>query len=247
MGHLSWRLAGLGLDGAVPYAVPPFTDSGTLQQTGKYQQKLDRAYDFHLNDEELYKLDAGMRNHLSGERELGVVYIQPIHECLARELDERPEVVAEWESVVSQPWIPSFENHPAVKGASLDERNRTFGVVIYMDASRFQTRDGLLVMTCHLVCSGNRHLVFALPKSSLCDCGCSGWCTLFRIYLGIYWSLEASIKGEKPSARHDGLDLDETRLAVAGKKLKWKFILLMWLEIGLNLFHGGVFLAGRPR
>ena len=233
--HLSWRLSNIGVESAVPYALSPMTQNGNVQQSGHYQEKLDRAYDFRMQDAELYKFEVALRNHLSGDRENGIVYMQPIHECLARELDDRPELVEEWGNIVSEPWIPAYELHPSIKGASLEERKRTFGIAIYMDASQFQTRDGLLLMTVHLINSGNRHLVFALTKSSLCDCGCSGWCSLYRIYLAIYWSLEAALKGEKPSIRHDGSCLDEARLGVAGNKVKWKFILIDvvgdWAEI----------------
>ena len=235
LGHLAWRLSHLGVEAATPYAVPPVTSYHNEQQSGKYQDKLDRAYDFRFNDSELYTLEAPMRSHLTGEREPGTVYMQPVHESLARELDSRPELVGEWESLVSQQWIPAYEHHPAIKGASLRERQRTFGIALYMDASQFQTRDGLLLMTCHLICSGNRHLVFALPKSTLCCCGCAGWCTLFQIYRAIYWSLEAAANGVKPLNRHDGTCLDEPRLGVAGKEVKWKFILIDvvgdWSEI----------------
>ena len=69
MGHLSWRLHGLGVKEAGDYAVAPATRSGKEQQSGRYQQKLDTTYGFRFEDNELYPISVPMRDHLTGERE----------------------------------------------------------------------------------------------------------------------------------------------------------------------------------
>ena len=162
-GHLSWRLHSLGITEFKPFSVAPTTKKGTGQQSGKYQRKLDTAFGFDLIDEQLYQIEAPMRDHISGDRDKGTVFLQPIQEALEREVNDNPELLRGWAETVSRPWIPAYEEHPLVQAASDDERALILGLSIYMDVSRFQTRDGLLVMTIHLTCSRHRHLVFALP------------------------------------------------------------------------------------
>ena len=235
LGHLSWRLSGLGVEDAEPFAVAPTTRSRRDQQSGRYQQKLDTAYGFKFDDNELYPIKVPMRDHLTGERDFDTVWIQPPHESMARELDEDEGVRRDWQDNIADPWIPAWEQHPRVRGATPEERRSMFGFSFYMDASRFQLRDALLIMTVRLLCSGKRHLVCALPKSSLCDCGCAGWCTLYPIYQAIYWSFEAGMNATKPLWRHDGGVLDEHRNDVAGLVCKYIFIALDyngdWSEI----------------
>ena len=225
-GHLSWRLHSLGITEFKPFSVAPTTKKGTGQQSGKYQRKLDTAFGFDLIDEQLYQIEAPMRDHISGDRDKGTVFLQPIQEALEREVNDNPELLRGWAETVSRPWIPAYEEHPLVQAASDDERALILGLSIYMDVSRFQTRDGLLVMTIHLTCSRHRHLVFALPKTALCDCGCSGWCTLFPIYHAIAWMLERAMIGVRPTTRHDSKPLDGQRLQMAGLKTTCRFIVL---------------------
>ena len=237
LGSLAWRLQQLNIKEAEPFALAPTTINGKKQQTGKYQRKLDAAYHFDYSDADLYPLQTPLRNHITGEREKDTIWLQPIHESLAKELDDLPELVEEWENTVGEPgsWIPAYEEHPAVQGASNEERKSLFPIAVYMDATKFLLRDSLLVMTVHLLFSTQRHLVFAVPKSSLCDCGCSGWCSLFPIYVAIYWSLMAALQGLKPTKRHDGDALDAARTDVAGQLVRYKFVVLDyagdWSEI----------------
>ena len=206
----------MGVEEAATYAVPPMTKTKTEQQSGKYQRKLDKAYGFDYHDNELYPVPSPMRNHITGERETGTVWMKLPNESFSRELDENQDLIAKWQRGIQAEWVPAWETHHRVANASADERKWIFGFALFMDASKFQKRDSLLIMTCRLLCSGRRHLVFALPKSAFCDCGCSGWCTLYPIYHAIYWSLLSAINGTRPLRRHDGKPLDEARNDIAG-------------------------------
>ena len=238
MGHLSHRIHKCGVEQAGQYAVPPMTKHGNVQQTGKYQKKMDSAYGFSVMDQELYPVDTALCSHITGEREVETVWMQPLHESLAGELESNPELVDKWEACAQHRWIDAYEQHPEVQRCRPEDRKYLMPCAIYMDASRFRVRDSLLVMTVHLLFSGVRHLIFALPKTSFCDCGCGGWCTLYPLYVAVAWSMLCALRGKKPSKRHDSSELDEFRQEVAGCKCKYRFIVIDfnadWAEIALR-------------
>ena len=49
-----------------------------------------------------------------------------------------------------------------------------------------------------------RHTIFTLRKSRLCACGCQGYHTLQVLFDVIAWSMQCSLAGVAPQARHDG-------------------------------------------
>ena len=83
-------------------------------------------------------------------------------------------------------WIKGYEQHPVVLRALANGygRDKVFGITLYMDAAAFDKTRGenLLIMTGRFVFSDRRHLIWAIRKSNLCNCGCGGWCTLFVLY-----------------------------------------------------------------
>ena len=52
--------------------------------------------------------------------------------------------------------------------------------------------------------NNKRHVVCVIRKSSLCKCGCRGWCTLFPVFQMLKWSFKALYEGRRPSEGHDG-------------------------------------------
>ena len=82
-------------------------------------------------------------------------------------------------TIQAEPWKKAYERHPLVQSASREERTRILPVGLYMDARQLAKRDSLLVFTAHIQPSRTRHLALAIRKSSMCDCGCRGWCSLF--------------------------------------------------------------------
>ena len=51
---------------------------------------------------------------------------------------------------------------------------------------------------------GDRHLMFVVGKSRLCDCGCSGFHTLQGLWDVVAWSMRSLLAGVAPGQRHDG-------------------------------------------
>jgi hypothetical protein len=63
------------------------------------------------------------------------------------------------------------------------EGEAVYPFAIYLDGVPFQKRDGLLCFTAYNLITLERHLVVLLRKSEMCKCGCTGWCTLFPVWL----------------------------------------------------------------
>jgi hypothetical protein len=51
--------------------------------------------------------------------------------------------------------------------------------------------------------SETRHLLFALRRSQLCNCGCLGWCSLHQVWAVLMWSCARLARGQWPSRKHD--------------------------------------------
>ena len=83
--------------------------------------------------------------------------------------------------------------------------------------------------------SGSRTLACVLRKSSLCQCGCRGYCTLFPVLNVLRWSIGVMETGYFPSARHDGsswhsTDRSQSRRGVLAAKAAVIYIKGDWME-----------------
>ena len=208
-----WFLERMGHSEARPFALAP------TSQSGKFQEKLNKAFDFKALDKQLYDIYVPLRSWRTAKREVQVVKAQPAHESVWRELDEDPGLLDRWRTLVrtEHEWVKQYNEHPLVVGKSLEEKETIMGGALYMDGAAFANRDSLFVFTIRLLGSRQRHLCFTLRKSNLCDCGCAGWCSFFSMFSYIAWSLQALKTRTYPASRHDGNDLDGERSSLAGK------------------------------
>lgn len=187
-----------GVEEARPYAFRP-----GAEETGHYQRKLDSALNFKADDDKLYSVDVPLTIH--GERRKSSMLVRLPHECLQEQLQNDPTVLTDWEAnIQNETWVRAYEQHPLVRGASREDRRRVLPIALYMDSTEFQTQDSLVVLTVHFLPSNTRHLIWAARKSSLCACGCAGWCSFFPLFQVVSWSLAALRLGVHPASRHDG-------------------------------------------
>ena len=212
----------MGYEEAAAFSLDP------LNQSGKFQRKLDDAYDFKKSDDSLYPIDLPCRSWRSGERKIARTFAKPLHESLATELRENPKILDDWQSSITQgEWIACYENHWKVRACrSAKERQTVLPTVLYMDGAQFTKKDSLYVFTVRFGFSRVRHLVWTVRKSILCDCGCKGWCTFSQLFQFIAWSLFCLANGINPSTRHDNLDLDYKRAEYAGLPLPFSAIVV---------------------
>ena len=142
-------------------------------QSGKFQHKLDKAFDFKLKEQDLFDLSVPMRNSRSGQREVETLKCCPAHEALFDQVTRDPQLVGKWETILKEneqsEWVGSYNNHPTVRAAGPEARKRILPGVVYMDGAAFSKRDSLFVFTIRFAFSCLRNLVFTLRKSNLCD------------------------------------------------------------------------------
>ena len=215
---IMYFLKQMGYPEAAPYAVKP-----ERAHSGKFQEKLTKAFGFDKKlEDQLYPIQVPIRDAYTAEREIQTIWAQPAHEALHREFSENPDILHRWQDKIQEhgAWIPLYEKHPAVQGKTQEERKDITGVCLYMDGAEYTLKDGLIVFTIRFCSSGKRHLVWAIRKNQLCDCGCGGWCTLFPLFAFVAWSLLALQEGRFPTKRHDQTPFDdEQRQTLASNAL----------------------------
>ena len=77
-------------------------------------------------------------------------------------------------------------------------------ITLYSDATPYTKTDSFYGFYLQPAWSRARYVLVALKKSSLCPCGCKGYCTLAPIFAALIWSLNLLAFGRTPSHRHDG-------------------------------------------
>ena len=213
---IMYHLREMGYKDAAPYAVKP-----DKAHSGKYQEKLTKAFNFKEQEIDLYPLDVPLRDPHTAEREVQKILVQAPHEALHREFLENPEMIQTWQDKVEEHenWVPIYENHPAIRGRSKEEKKHRIGLCLYMDGAEYTNKDGLILFTIRFCCSSKRHLVWAVRKNQMCDCSCGGWCSLSTLFQYIAWSLEALQEGLFPAKSWNGSSLDSRRQKMAGSRL----------------------------
>ena len=218
---ITYHLCRMGHPEATKYAHDP------RAQTGKFQRTLDAAFDFPHSDDTLYPVNLPCRSARTGMRKVAEVKTKPIHEAIAQEIIDNPDVLNDWrERITDESWIQAYEQHWKVKDATQEERQNILPGVLYMDGASFSSKDSLYVFTVRLAFSAKRHLAWAVRKTDLCDCGCKGWCTFSQLFFWIFWCLQSMVNGVWPALRHDGSELDAKRQSKAGQQLGWHCIIV---------------------
>ena len=234
----AWHAYSCGIEEFKPFS---YYVENSSEQTGHPSRKVEAALDLKNEEAKLYTLAKMPLTSRSGDRELKTMLVNPIHESIWNEVQSTPELLEDWKKNIHEHWLPVYENHVHVRDKSPEDRARTLAMAIYMDATEFQKRDSILVCSVHLINSTRRHLAFAVRKSSLCSCGCKGWCTLYNLYVYLYWCLCSLRDGVMPDSRHDGSpfnDTDAYRISFADQFIKFMAVVIDicvdWAEIALR-------------
>ena len=124
------------------------------------------------------------------------------HECLSEEIDNTPEMVDKLRaSRANNEWPDAFVEHPVSRDAPPGAD--VWPLCLYVDGIPLHRRDGVLAFYAYNMISETRHLLFALRRSQLCNCGCLGWCSLHQVWTVLMWSFACLARGQWPSRRHD--------------------------------------------
>ena len=76
--------------------------------------------------------------------------------------------------------------------------------------------------------SGTRLLALVVQKTSMCDCGCGGWCTLFPLYRFVLEPCVAGVTAKTPTSRYDlspWIPSDDQRKALSGTDMAFKAVI----------------------
>ena len=216
-------------------AVGTCRDLAAHPDKGHFQRKLDKVLGTHEEDDRCYEIDIPVHVKLSDERMLAPVPFVPPHESLADEVahDESQRQKLQTMARTHQLSKYYFE-HPLVQTEPL---GTVWPCSIYVDGTPFNAHDSVLGFFCVNMVSGARHLCGTLRKSTICRCGCKGWCSIYPVLQFLQWSLLALQNGTFPDRRadhHPWKPSDEIRSSVAGDKIGIKGILCRitgdWME-----------------
>ena len=122
---------------------------------------------------------------------------------------------------------PAYNNHPLVLAAG---DSPVLPISLFVDGVAYSHVDTVIGYWVTNEVTQRRHLLCALRKKLLCQCGCRGWCTHFAVFSALHWGLAALAAGIFPASRHFGAEWvagDEKRAARAGSGLTAKAACIM--------------------
>ena len=179
--------------------------------SGSYSRHLTRALRLTFPVPPYDLVCPGHKRHESGRVEVTIPCL-PLHELLTSEVAEFGS-----DDLTKAQFPVNFQTHPVVESHPGEE---VWPLALYLDGVPVTKRDGLLVITLKNLASERKWLVAAVKRSSMCRCGCRGWCTLFHIMAWLRYCLEALSQGEMPTTRADGsafLEGEVSRQELGGK------------------------------
>ena len=205
--------------------------------TGHFQRHLDSVLSFNDSEGHLLRIPIPGHSKFDASRTTSQVPVLPPHEALHREIEEDPSMTMLLASVLERRQLPeAYYQHTVVASPGAP----VFPLGIFIDGVKFQKHDGIICFYVFNLLSGVRHLCAVLRKSSVCKCGCKGWCSYYPVLRFLHWSLEAMAAGVFPSCGPFGEDLLQTeRAATAGRLMVCRFAALQikgdWAEFALTL------------
>ena len=165
----------------IPYALGPNS------QTGAHQRHVDRCLGLDQSADDSYVIQAPGYDKLDVPRSVHDIPVALPHEALHDELTGTPQVLEDLQSLVDRDALPpTYTTHPVVAPA---HGAAVVPLAFYCDGAPFAEKDGFLAFWIQNLISGSRTLACVLRKSSLCQCGCRGYCTLFPVLNVLRWSI----------------------------------------------------------
>ena len=206
--------------------------------SGGFSRHFDRFTGAGAWDLDTYDLPLGKKDQYEGRRHWVALPFLPPHEAMRDELRRSDYIAENLRQALSTRSLPQkYYNHPIVQQAGDDEL--VHPIVLYLDGVEYSRPDTILAMTAYFLFSGDRHLIFSIRKSEMCNCGCRGQCSLDPLFRAVGWSFKAMCAGIFPSCRHDGsawvTPNDTARASYQGLSLGFKAVCLYvktdWAEL----------------
>jgi hypothetical protein len=230
-----FHAAQFGMAEAAPYARKPGLDSN------RYSEHLKEALGYRSDSQVLYEIvDNPCRQAGVMGRSNADLIVIPAHEAFDESAEAEADLLRDrLRSAKAAGNLPRcYSEHPVVQ-AHPDED--VLPGAIFADGVAYANTDGVLGIWLVCLLTGRRHLLAAVRKRRLCNCGCRGWCSLYGMFVFLSWSLMALADKLHPSTRHDRRPwraLDLARSLRAGKEMTFRFACLYikadWLELATS-------------
>ena len=172
------------------------------EQTGRYSRHFNAVVKHTEYKKDCYYLDVPYYAKHQASRTLRRIPMTHPILALAQEVVDTPSLHGVLSDAVSGNDLPpSYYQHTVVLDSA---PSLVFPVGLYIDGVQYNRRgESTLGVTMMHMVTGARHLICCLRKSTLCKCGCRGWCTLWQVWSVVAWALAGLAKGAWPGNRHD--------------------------------------------
>ena len=197
-------------------------------QSGKYQGHIDTALGVSTKSAS-HSINVPMYPKSSVRRVDLAIPVEVPHEELLSEIEEDPcfdDALAK--AVERRRLPPSYYDHDVVVDAAAKGQSPPVPIGMFVDGVPFLKKTSFLAFWIYNLLTGTRHVVVILRKEQICSCGCRGWCTLYRVFAYITWSLTAAAAGVYPLLHFDGAAwaAGDPFGAHAGAIMKYRFALI---------------------
>ena len=206
-------------------------------QTGKFQAHLDKVSGVSLREDDSvrYHVPTALNEKRDACRAVHEHPVNVPHEVANDEILASPGIL---QDVRRRQWPEVFYSHPIVQKFP----GECVPFALFIDGVPSTRRDGMLGVWIYNLATSSRHVIAVYRKSSLCRCGCSGWCTLHPLWVFLAWSFSAMATAKFPSGRHDQRPWqasDSVRATLADSPMAFRGVLLQikgdWLEFASSL------------
>eukprot|EP00971_Amphidinium_carterae_P342033 6481165-Amphidinium_carterae.2 len=218
-----------GLESFTPYGCPPDAS------TGNFQKKLDKAMGYETARGLLYEYKVPAYIRQQGKRCKFTNYgVEP---WTLVERDMEIEKLTTKVAVQKKALETSLPDNFWQKAEHECNGPPLVPLSLFIDGLSYARKQSMLVIVLHNMLTKRRFLLTTIRKEVVCNCGCSGWCTLASIFHWLSYCFSHFAAAKYPILKHDGSDFDAhdtERLARRGQNMPYKCILLQlrldWAE-----------------
>ncbi len=172
-------------------------------QTGSYSRHLD---DVFRTPRMVELIESPSTSRKLGTRQTHRLSASILHEAMADAAIADPQ----GHTVTTDTELPPvYWEHRLVKRAREQGKGLPVPLALYTDGVRYSANTSsnpdtcLGVWACNVLTS-RRHFITSIRSRRSCQCGCSGWCSIWPVLQYVKWSLCALASGERPTRRYNG-------------------------------------------
>ena len=144
-----------------------------------------------------------------------------VYEMLDWAIGDNP--VAEYTSNDDKPYLNRTMEGWKTK-VGIDVNEPCIGIGVWGDTAVYHTRDSVMLALWSVVTGAHtrsRHWFFACGKRQMCDCGCSGRCTMDAVWEVMRYCLVVMKTQVYPYFRHDGVPFEHSTLLGDSRRARW--------------------------